>query len=215
MEQLKKLRTEKGLSQARLAARAGLDPSTVNQIERGARAASPATLYKLARALEVGLAELLEDEVPKGEAPPSSEPTFNDALDEERRRTELEEIKESYRPSREGLERYCARWERISGDDLDQRAVEEFLQSANEWIPLLADALTSEYLELARTLDAWGTDELRAASTLQPAVDRYLELCAKLTKLWETRFAEVRPVAAPVIDFQQKLQERLVAKRAS
>ncbi len=166
---------------------------------------------------ESALREFIEEsEVsPKALAAPSSEPTFNDVLEEERRRTELAEIKESYRPSREGLERYCARWERISGDDLDQRAVEEFLQSADEWIPVLADALSSEYLELARTLDAWGTDELRAASTLQPAVDRYFELYAKLIKLWETRFAEARPVAAPVIDFQQKLQERLGAKRAS
>lgn len=69
MERLKRLRTDKGLSQARLAARAGLDPSTVNQIERGARDPSPATLYKLADALGVGLAELLEDEAPKAQAP--------------------------------------------------------------------------------------------------------------------------------------------------
>src|SRR5215217_2636056 len=62
METLRRLRTEKGLSQARLAARAELDPSTVNQIERGAREASPATLRKLAEALDVRLAELLEDE---------------------------------------------------------------------------------------------------------------------------------------------------------
>jgi transcriptional regulator with XRE-family HTH domain len=44
MEQLKKLRAEKGLSQARLASRAGIDPSTANQIERGAREPSPASL---------------------------------------------------------------------------------------------------------------------------------------------------------------------------
>ena len=61
MERLRRLRTEKGLSQARLAARAELDPSTVNQIERGAREASPATLRKLADALDVGIAELLEE----------------------------------------------------------------------------------------------------------------------------------------------------------
>lgn len=69
MEQLKRLRAEKGLSQARLAARAELDPSTVNQIERGAREASPATLRKLAQALDVSLVELLEADSPKGRAP--------------------------------------------------------------------------------------------------------------------------------------------------
>ena len=68
MERLKRLRAEKRLSQARLAARAELDPSTVNQIERGAREASPATLRKLADALGVSLADLLE-ESPKAPAP--------------------------------------------------------------------------------------------------------------------------------------------------
>jgi transcriptional regulator with XRE-family HTH domain len=69
MERLKLLRQEKGLSQARLAARAELDPSTVNQIERGAREASTATLRKLADALEVSLYDLLEEEAPKAPAP--------------------------------------------------------------------------------------------------------------------------------------------------
>lgn len=69
MERLKRLRTEKGLSQARLAARAELDPSTVNQIERGAREASPSTLRKLADALEVSLYELMEEEAPKAPGP--------------------------------------------------------------------------------------------------------------------------------------------------
>jgi transcriptional regulator with XRE-family HTH domain len=69
MDQLKRLRTEKGLSQAKLAALADIDPSTVNQIERGAREASPATLRKLAEALDVRLAELIEDAYPKAQAP--------------------------------------------------------------------------------------------------------------------------------------------------
>lgn len=58
-EQLKRLREEKGLSQRRVAARADLDPSTVNQVERGARRATSTTLEKLAAALEVELSELL------------------------------------------------------------------------------------------------------------------------------------------------------------
>src|SRR5215217_5724427 len=78
METLRRLRTEKGLSQARLAARAEVDPSTVNQIERGAREASPATLRKLAAALDVGIADLLEDASPKAPGRSSLEPTFND-----------------------------------------------------------------------------------------------------------------------------------------
>src|SRR5215212_2258108 len=60
MEQLKRLREERGLSQVKLAARADLNPATVNQIERGMRNASPGTLHKLADALGVSLHELLE-----------------------------------------------------------------------------------------------------------------------------------------------------------
>jgi transcriptional regulator with XRE-family HTH domain len=83
MKRLKELRTEKGLSQARLAARAELDPSTVNQVESGAREASPSTLRKLADALEISLYELMEDEAPKADAPHSSE------ADEERRKAQV------------------------------------------------------------------------------------------------------------------------------
>jgi transcriptional regulator with XRE-family HTH domain len=59
MEKLKRLREERGLSQVKLAARADLNPATVNQIERGMRDASPGTLRKLADALEVSPSELM------------------------------------------------------------------------------------------------------------------------------------------------------------
>ncbi len=79
MEQLKRLRTERNLSQTKLAQLADLNPATVNQIERGAREASTATLRKLADALNVSLAELLGDDSPKAQASLSHE-------DEEQRR---------------------------------------------------------------------------------------------------------------------------------
>ena len=87
MDRLKQLRTEKGLSQARLAARAELDPSTVNQIERGAREASRGTLRKLADALGVSLFELMEEEpAPKAPAP---SPEILEVEDWERRRPRI------------------------------------------------------------------------------------------------------------------------------
>jgi transcriptional regulator with XRE-family HTH domain len=76
MEQLKRLREERGLSQVKLAARADLNPATVNQIERGARNASPGTLRKLAEALGVSLVDLIEGNYPKGQAP---QPSLEDA----------------------------------------------------------------------------------------------------------------------------------------
>jgi transcriptional regulator with XRE-family HTH domain len=69
MEKLTRLREERGLSQVKLAARADLNPATVNQIERGMRNASLGTLRKLADALDVSLYELLEEEVPKVQVP--------------------------------------------------------------------------------------------------------------------------------------------------
>ena len=80
MDQLKQLRAEKGLSQAKLAALADIDPSTVNQIERGAREASPATLRKLAQALDVSLYELIE-----GEPRPLEQPRLPEVSEAERR----------------------------------------------------------------------------------------------------------------------------------
>jgi transcriptional regulator with XRE-family HTH domain len=80
MEQLKRLREERGLSQVKLAARADLNPATVNQIERGARNASPGTLRKLAEALGVSLVDLIEGNYPKARAP---QPSLEDAAQSE------------------------------------------------------------------------------------------------------------------------------------
>lgn len=84
MEKLRRLREERGLSQVKLAARADVNPATVNQIERGKREPSPATLRKLAEALDVGIVDLLEDVSPKASGRSSLEPSFNDVLEGER-----------------------------------------------------------------------------------------------------------------------------------
>jgi transcriptional regulator with XRE-family HTH domain len=57
MEELRRLRREKKLSQAKLAALADLDPSTVNQLETGIRRANMRTLEKLAGVLGVEVAD--------------------------------------------------------------------------------------------------------------------------------------------------------------
>lgn len=89
MNKIRELRLEQGLSQAKLAARAELDPSTVNQIERGVRDAAPLTLRKIAQALGVSFAELLEEtDSPKEQRRLSREPpSFNGLLEEERQST--------------------------------------------------------------------------------------------------------------------------------
>lgn len=65
MEELRRLRREKKLSQAKLAALADLDPSTVNQLETGTRRANMRTLEKLAGVLGVEVADFFpKDQVP-------------------------------------------------------------------------------------------------------------------------------------------------------
>ncbi len=125
MEQLKRLRSEKRLSQAKLAARAGLDPSTVNQIERGVREASPPTLRKLADALDVNIADLLESEAPKVQAP-LHEP-------EEQQRRDV------YTPWLEFINNYADRWEaKIAQGAFDRGAESEFLAIMEDLSPILS-----------------------------------------------------------------------------
>ena len=60
MNVLKRLRTEKGISLRKLASRADLDQSTISQLENDHKKAMLLTLYKLSRALDVPVEELLE-----------------------------------------------------------------------------------------------------------------------------------------------------------
>jgi ribosome-binding protein aMBF1 (putative translation factor) len=61
-ERMKSLREERGLSQIKLSAIADLTPATVNRVEKGVVLADAITIRKLARALDVSLAELLGEE---------------------------------------------------------------------------------------------------------------------------------------------------------
>jgi transcriptional regulator with XRE-family HTH domain len=87
MEQLARLRELKGYSQRALAKESGVSPATIYELENGRRRPNPSTLRKLARALEVEVADLLGGEYPKDRSS-SLEPTFNDVLEDERRRAE-------------------------------------------------------------------------------------------------------------------------------
>ena len=141
MERLRRMRTEKGLSQARLAARAGLDPSTVNQIERGAREASPATLRKLADALDVGIADLLEEASPKGGRHSSAEPSLFNGIGEERRES-------VYGPWLEFVNRYSERWEQqLETGDFDLGRINEFIDVVGELVPVLRELNARELEE--------------------------------------------------------------------
>jgi len=59
-EQLRKLRTERGIRQEELARLAGLDRTYISKIERGERNVSLETVSKLAQALDIPVSHLFE-----------------------------------------------------------------------------------------------------------------------------------------------------------
>jgi transcriptional regulator with XRE-family HTH domain len=183
METLRRLRTEKGLSQARLAARAELDPSTVNQIERGAREASPTTLHKLADALDVSLYELLEGEPRPKAARSSLEPSLLNGLEDER------EIRINYRACRTALDGFCDYWDEVlDADRLDLQALEDFNAAAEVLAPTYLELWGAEKTELGPQEDAGEPVFHSERSTLWPAIDRFIALGIQMDRIGRERF---------------------------
>ena len=80
---MRRLRKQRGLTQAKLAVQAGLDPSSLSQIETGARQPNTRTLEKLARVLGVEVVDLFPkaQEAPRPlERPPTASPEVRDWL---------------------------------------------------------------------------------------------------------------------------------------
>jgi transcriptional regulator with XRE-family HTH domain len=61
-EKLKRLRSDRMLSQLDLMERTGLSQATISNLETGARKAQPRTVRKLAEALNVEAADLLRED---------------------------------------------------------------------------------------------------------------------------------------------------------
>lgn len=85
MDEVRRLRLEKGWSQNELAYHAKLAPSVISLIETGKRDPNATTLRKLADALDVRIPDLFEDsDSGKAQRRLSLEPSFNDVLNERR-----------------------------------------------------------------------------------------------------------------------------------
>jgi transcriptional regulator with XRE-family HTH domain len=78
---IRRLREDKGWNQTELGFHADMSPSIISLIENGKRNPSTSTLAKIADALGVEVVDLF----PKGTRRSPFEPTFNDALADERR----------------------------------------------------------------------------------------------------------------------------------
>src|ERR687898_683152 len=80
MDRIRQLRKERGLSQARLAVLADMDPATLNRLERGTGNPNLKTLQRVAGALDVAIAGLLVDASPKAQ---TLQPSLEDAAQSE------------------------------------------------------------------------------------------------------------------------------------
>lgn len=165
--EIRRLREERGWSQAKLAAGADMAVSGISQIETGVRSPSAATLTKLARAFGVEVADLF----PKAEAPLwSDEPS-------ERRHPSF-----TFVEAKESLERYCERWEKLLDEGaVDDRALEEFLTTMQGWIPMLDVALSAE-IHMKGIVD--GDTDIGRANR------RYLEVFDRIIPILKSRFNE-------------------------
>jgi transcriptional regulator with XRE-family HTH domain len=182
--EVRRLREAKGWSQAKLAGETGMAVSGVSQIENGHRNPNSATLIKLARALEVDVADLF----PKAEAP-----LWLDEALTERRLID-------YRSCQEALDRFCDYWEQVLTEDrLDRQAREEFEVAAKLTSKLLIELWRVEKVEvqirhgedprLIDISDPWPY-ELTVESELWPAIDRWMTIGLKVRQIAKERFAE-------------------------
>jgi transcriptional regulator with XRE-family HTH domain len=82
MESVRRMRREKGLSQQELAELAGVGQDSISAIETGKHEPHPRTLRKLAKALDVEVADFFKEPAPLAKAPREAGPSLLDkALD--------------------------------------------------------------------------------------------------------------------------------------
>jgi len=106
--EIRRLREEKGWTQAKLAVDAGIGVSAVSLIEAGKRNPSATTLAKIAEALGVGVADLF----PLGQAPLFREPPEHELPSEEQRAAWEAAAEEARRLRETG---WAQMWKALSG----------------------------------------------------------------------------------------------------
>jgi transcriptional regulator with XRE-family HTH domain len=171
MEQLKRLRTEKGLSQAKLAVMAGMDPATLNRLEQGKGNPSLRTLERVANALDVNLAELLEDANPKGGRRSSREPSLFNGLEEEWRLEQGGAVPDLWQPGLAVLYREIAKKGRTVGERLKAGQLEDF----TELVEFGAASAVLAKLRGPRDIRGHEPDELAGAIDEFEAADKDIQ----------------------------------------
>jgi transcriptional regulator with XRE-family HTH domain len=158
MERIRQLRKERGLSQAKLAVKADMDPATLNRLEQGKGNPNLKTLERVASALGVEVVDLL------GKAPRRSslEPSlFNGVIEDERREA-------LYGPWLEFVNRYADRWEkRINTGDFDLGNVNEFISTVEDLMPTLHELNADEQRQLPQQPYSFGAPAAKTGVAIQ------------------------------------------------
>jgi transcriptional regulator with XRE-family HTH domain len=144
LEALRRVRTMRGMNQVDLARASGVAQNTISEIELGKREARPATLRKLARALDVEIADFFEAaDRPKVPAPYSQQLTLNGELEEERRVVWESTVKDARRlreTGRDRLEELLAAWHASKKRGEDSSARRAYLDEMGELLQRAYDA---------------------------------------------------------------------------
>jgi len=197
VDEVRRLRLEKGWSQNELAYHAKLAPSVISLIETGKRDPNATTLRKLANALEVRVPDLFEESGSgKAGRRSSPEPSLNDAL-EDLRSTAYRF--EGYHAIQKAVDEYRDQWEkRLAEGDFDKAALEEAGRALKAFWPAVTAAAHAEMGEGAR----WGVqpEEAAAQSALLPAIERFQVLCDRVNSTYREKYAP----AATVYAFPQR-----------
>jgi transcriptional regulator with XRE-family HTH domain len=190
LDRLRHIREQSGYSQQDLADESGVSQHTISEIELGRRRPQGRTLRKLAKVLDVAVAELYDaPERPLAEAPPSAQLTLNGALEEERRTSALGEQFELWRA---GWEEDTARW---------ARAVEEgtILQSPSSAGAFCAEVIaegTSARATILNDLIPTAEDQLPGDAARRER-ERFLETATRVEETMLGVVDAVEGIAGP------------------
>ncbi len=169
----------RGMNQVDLAKASGVAQNTISEIELGKREARPATLRKLARALDVEIADFFDEaDRPKVSAPSSQQLTLNGELEEERRavwESAVEDARRLRETGRDRLEELLAAWRASKARGEDSGARRAALDEMGELLQQAYDTETALFRTLGGPLNlaTVGLDEF---AELQAADRLYVDL---------------------------------------
>jgi transcriptional regulator with XRE-family HTH domain len=149
---LRVLRAERGLTLREAAAKSGVAKETISDIERGLRHPHDPTLAKIAKGYGVPVEELLEEPAlaaGKGEA--SQEAGSAEA---KWQRPSLDQVRDTFAPLADGLNRYCARWEEVLPNlQGPSEEVADFFLDLQDFIAIILRVFEDELDAIAEALD--------------------------------------------------------------